>query len=94
MIPINDTNYKLYIVKKTEILTLQLYLSDAPDQEGGELIVDKISDKRIVNIKILDPGFKYIETNLPTIRIGDYYHHGNYSHSGFGEGHNIKIKKT
>ena len=90
-IPINDENHKLYIIKKDDILTLDLYVGGQLSDEGGQIAVEQISDKRIVNIKILVEGKKHIETNLPTIRIGQYYHHGDYSHSGFGEGHNVKV---
>ena len=68
---ISDNNYKCYIVRPTEVLELAVGTPEA--KRGGIVVVDSISDDRIVNIKVLHRGIRYDPTNLPEISISNYW---------------------
>ena len=68
---ISNNNYKCYIVRPTEVLELAVGTAEAT--RGGIVVVDSISDNRIVNIKVLHRGTRYDPTNLPEISISNYW---------------------
>lgn len=68
---ISNGDYKCYIVRPSEVL--ELTVGTASATRGGVVVVDSISDDRIVNIKVLTSGTRYDPTTLPEISISNYW---------------------